>query len=69
MGSTTGSDPRRNVLVHRRWRTVHQLGKDGMTLCGNGRATHRNVDSYDLLPLNQVKGGIPCQTRACREAS
>jgi hypothetical protein len=47
-------NPDRRVLVHRRWRTIHELHPDGTTRCGNAvyksyvamrfRDTHRPPD-------------------------
>jgi hypothetical protein len=44
-------NPNREVLVHTRWRTVHELHKDGTTRCGNGLY---RPDSYETMKANQL---------------
>jgi hypothetical protein len=52
-------DPRRTVLVHKRWRTVHELNADGTTPCGNGNSDDRS--SYDEMKFNQVVKPRRCE--------
>lgn len=44
-----------DVLVHRRWGTVHQLRADGNTWCGNGRSMYGNSDAYDLMSEEEAR--------------
>jgi hypothetical protein len=65
---------RRKVLVHRRWRTVHELREDGTTLCGNGLGftnpkaatrpgrTKPPADDYELLWSDE----LPPHARSCK---
>jgi hypothetical protein len=53
----------RQVLVHRKWRTVHSLRSDGTACCGGD---YHGGPQYILMLANQVKSSDPeCQTRAC----
>jgi hypothetical protein len=48
----------REVLVHRRRRTVHELRADGTTRCGNGL---NRPDDYEQMKANEV----PARARSC----
>ena len=69
-----GMAGRRKVLVHRRWRTVHELREAGTTLCGNGLGftnpnaatrpgrTKPPADDYELLWSDE----LPPHARSCK---
>ena len=62
------ADPKRMVLVHKRWRTVHELRADGTTLCGNATGaskTAADLASYELLRADS----LPPRARACERCS
>jgi hypothetical protein len=48
----------RKVLVHRRWRTVHEVRADGTSRCGNGEA---QPGAYVSMQAKDVGPGA----RAC----
>ena len=64
-GRLKGSDP---VLVHPRWRTVHEVHGNG-TACGGSRSD-RDID-YEQMTRRQAQGMArtkPCQSHGCTAA-
>lgn len=57
-----GMSATRDVLVHTRRRTVHELHADGTTRCGNGL---NRPDDYVKMKANQV----PPRARGCERCS
>ena len=57
----------REVLVHPRWRTVHEIS-NGRPACGNGQGATGRAEpiAYRQMPLSKVDGSWPpCMTAAC----
>lgn len=58
---------KRKVMVHKHWRTVHELHKNGRPCCGNN--LHGYGRRYERMRFKDVKSSWPlCQTRACQMA-
>ena len=59
------SDP---VLVHQRWRTVHEVNTSGETCCGNGLGGKGTFLPMTRSQAQGLAGSRPSESLACAAA-